>query len=225
MHHEVLVRLREEDGTLIRPDQFIELAESIGLVGEIDLRVVEKVLRHIERQGDHPLRYFVNLSRVSISNEDWVRRFQALLAQSVVRPGQLVFEITETAAMSEVDVTMRFIRRLKELGHRFALDDFGAGFSSFYYLKRFEVDYIKIDGGFIRELARDGANVLFVRALNDVARGLSKQVIAECVETPEAYSVLLEMGVQYGQGHLFRAPEPLEAEDDPPAPAVPARVA
>jgi diguanylate cyclase (GGDEF)-like protein/PAS domain S-box-containing protein/excisionase family DNA binding protein len=214
MHHEVLTRLRDDDGSLIPPAQFIELAESLGLIREIDLRVVEKVLRHIARypSTQESLRYFVNLSRVSISDPAWVRRFQQLLAVAPVRPGQLVFEITETAAMSEVDVTLRFIERLKDMGHRFALDDFGAGFSSFFYLKRFEVDYIKIDGGFIRDLSHDSANVVFVRALNDVARGLSKQVIAEGVESAQALDILIDMGAQYGQGYLFRSPQAMEGE-------------
>jgi len=217
VHYEVLARLRDDDGSLIQPAQFIGLAESLGLIREIDLRVVEKVLRHIAK---HPtgesLRYFVNLSRVSISDPAWVQRFQNLLISAPVRPGQLVFEITETAAMSEVDVTLKFIERLKAMGHRFALDDFGAGFSSFFYLKRFEVDYIKIDGGFIRDLCEGNSNVLFVRALNDVARGLSKQVIAEGVETPQALEILLEMGAQYGQGYLFRSPYPMESDPDAP---------
>jgi EAL domain-containing protein (putative c-di-GMP-specific phosphodiesterase class I) len=216
MHYEVLARLRDDDGSLIQPAQFIDLAESLGLIREIDLRVVEKVLRHIVR---HPparrtLRYFVNLSRVSISDPAWVARFQQLLCAAPVPPGQLVFEITETAAMTEVDVTLKFIERLKDMGHRFALDDFGAGFSSFYYLKRFEVDYIKIDAGFIRDLCEGNSNVLFVRALNDVARGLSKQVIAEGVETRQALELLVQMGAQYGQGHLFRSPYPLERDPD-----------
>ena len=215
VHYEVLARLRDDDGSLILPAQFIELAESLGLIREIDLRVVAKVLRHI---GQHParesLRYFVNLSRVSISDPAWVSRFQQLLATSSVPPGRLVFEITETAAMSEVDVTLKFIERLKQMGHRFALDDFGAGFSSFFYLKRFEVDYIKIDGGFIRDLCEGNSNVVFVRALNDVARGLSKQVIAEGVETPQALEMLLKMGAQYGQGYLFQSPYPLEGDPD-----------
>ena len=121
-----------------------------------------------------------------------------------------MFEITETAAMSEVDVTLTFIRELKEMGCRFALDDFGAGFSSFYYLKRFDVDYLKIDGSFIRDLATDEGSRIFVRALNDVARGLDKQVIAEWVETPEVLNILLDMGTQFGQGYLFQQPVPLE---------------
>jgi diguanylate cyclase (GGDEF)-like protein/PAS domain S-box-containing protein len=219
VHYEVLARLRDDDGTLIQPAQFIDLAESLGLIREIDLRVVEKVLRHIAKNPTphDSLRYFVNLSRVSISDAAWVARFQQLLLSAPVRAGQLVFEITETAAMTEVDVTMKFIERLKDMGHRFALDDFGAGFSSFYYLKRFEVDYIKIDGGFIRDLCEGNSNALFVRALNDVARGLSKQVIAEGVETKQAYDMLLQMGAQYGQGYYFRSPYPLE-NDSGPAP-------
>jgi EAL domain-containing protein (putative c-di-GMP-specific phosphodiesterase class I) len=101
------------------------------------------------------------------------------------------------------------------MGCRFALDDFGAGFSSFYYLKRFEVDYLKIDGSFIRDLASDEGSRIFVRALNDVAQGLSKQVIAEWVETPEVLKILTDMGAQFGQGYLFQRPQPLEGAVEP----------
>jgi EAL domain-containing protein (putative c-di-GMP-specific phosphodiesterase class I) len=124
--------------------------------------------------------------------------------------------------MSEIDVTLTFIQRLKELGCRFALDDFGAGFSSFYYLKRFDVDYLKIDGSFIRDLATDESSRIFVRALADVARGLDKQVIAESVESPEVLNLLLGMGTQFGQGYLFQRPTPL---GERAAPAVDARSA
>jgi EAL domain-containing protein (putative c-di-GMP-specific phosphodiesterase class I) len=135
-----------------------------------------------------------------------------MLADSRVNPSQLVFEITETAAMSEIDVTLSFIRQLKDMGCRFALDDFGAGFSSFYYLKRFDVDYLKIDGSFIRDLATEEASRIFVKALNDVARGLNTQVIAEWVENQEVLQALLDMGTQYGQGFLFKRPVPLESD-------------
>jgi EAL domain-containing protein (putative c-di-GMP-specific phosphodiesterase class I) len=214
VHHEILVRIRGEDGGYILPGNFVELAESMGVIQEIDLRVVEKLLVYLRTSGqaNRKLRYFVNLSRVSISDQQWIRRFHSLLNSSGVHPNQLVFEITETAAMSEIDVTVTFIKRLKEMGCRFALDDFGAGFSSFYYLKRFDVDYLKIDGGFIRDLATDEGSRIFVRALNDVANGLDKQVIAEWVETPEALNLLLGMGTHFGQGYLFQRPIPLEQE-------------
>jgi EAL domain-containing protein (putative c-di-GMP-specific phosphodiesterase class I) len=210
--YEILVRIREEDGKHILPANFVELAESLGLIQEIDMRAVEKPLQFMEQNqlNDKKLRYFVNLSRSSISDARWIERFLDMVRSSAVDHGQLVFEISETAAMSEIDVTLTFIRRLKEMGCRFALDDFGAGFSSFYYLKRFEVDYLKIDGSFIRDLARDEGFRIFVRALNDVARELNKQVIAEWVETPEVLKLLLEMGTQFGQGYLFRKPMPLE---------------
>jgi diguanylate cyclase (GGDEF)-like protein/PAS domain S-box-containing protein len=217
VHHEILVRIAEEDGRMILPSDFVQIAESLGMVQEIDICVVDKLLQHIkrERQQDLKVRYFVNLSRVSISDPHWVRRFHRMLAGSGVNPNQLVFEITETAAMSEVDITLSFIRQLKDMGCRFALDDFGAGFSSFYYLKRFDVDYLKIDGNFVRDLTLDEGSRIFVRALCDVARGLSKQVIAEWVEKPEVLRILLEMGAQYGQGNLFRPPRPLVVEPAP----------
>jgi diguanylate cyclase (GGDEF)-like protein/PAS domain S-box-containing protein/excisionase family DNA binding protein len=212
VHHEILVRMRDDDGGFVLPSTFIELAESLSLVQEMDLQVVEKLLLFMREhdQIGKKLRYFVNLSRVSIADQRWVNRLVALLKTSGVDASQLVFEITETAAMSEIDVTLTFISRLKELGCRFALDDFGAGFSSFYYLKRFEVDYIKIDGSYIRDLAVDEGSRLFVKALNDVANGLSKQVVAEWVETPEVLKLLVGMGAQYGQGYLFQKPVPLE---------------
>jgi diguanylate cyclase (GGDEF)-like protein/PAS domain S-box-containing protein/excisionase family DNA binding protein len=209
MHYEVLLRIRDDNGAIVGPAGFIEIAETLGTIQEIDLRVVEKLLEYIGRNGlaEKKIRYFVNLSRVSISNQDWVDQFMKLLSNSPVHPNQLVLEITETAALSEIDVTLNFIRRLKEMGCRFALDDFGAGFSSFYYLKQFDVDYLKIDGSFVRDLVSDNGSRLFVKALNDVARGLNKQVIAEWVEASDVSDLLMQMGTQYGQGFLFEKPQ------------------
>jgi len=212
VHYEILVRIRDGEGKYVQPGNFIELSESLGLVKEIDMRVVEKLLRHVQERGEagQKVRYAINLSRVSIADPQWIKRFIGMLETSPVNPSQLVFEITETAAMSEVDVTLAFIRRLKGMGCRFALDDFGAGFSSFYYLKRFEVDYLKIDGSFVRDLASDEGSRIFVKAVNEVAQAQDKQVIAEWVETPETLKLLLEMGVQFGQGYLFQRPAMLD---------------
>jgi diguanylate cyclase (GGDEF)-like protein/PAS domain S-box-containing protein len=213
VHHEVLVRIVDRSGNIVLPGQFIEVAESLGMVQEIDLRVVAKVLEVLKQpqMRGQKMRYFVNLSRVSLSDQQWVRRFQGMLAAAPVDHDQLVFEISENAAMAEMGVTQEFISQMKKLGCRFALDDFGGGFSSFYFLKRFEVDYLKIDGNLIRGLASDEANRLFVRALCDVARGLYKQVIAAWVENPEVLKILTEMGVQYGQGFVFSHPQPFPA--------------
>jgi EAL domain-containing protein (putative c-di-GMP-specific phosphodiesterase class I) len=214
VHCEVLVRIRDDNGNIVLPSQFIEYAESLGMVQEIDMRVVERLIEYLKMPENNgaKLRYFVNLSRVSISDQHWVRKFHNMLASSDIAHSQLVFEITETAAMSDVDLTLQFIRELKQMGCRFALDDFGAGFSSFYYLKRFDVDYLKIDGGFIRDLASDEGNRIFVKALCDVAQGLNKQVIAEWVEDREVMKILTEMGTVYGQGYLFHRPAPLWEE-------------
>ena len=211
-HHEILLRLRDDNGTYISPAVFMDIAESTGIVKEIDLRVVEKVLDFITRSGlaGSRTRYFINLSSVSMSSQDWVDRFMQLLANSDVKPNQLGFEVTETAALSDIDVAMKFISRLKEIGCRIALDDFGSGFSSFYYLKQFDVDFVKIDGSFIRDLANDHGSRLFVKALNDVAHGLNKQVIAEWVEDSAAVDLLVEMGTQFGQGYFFHKPCLLE---------------
>lgn len=215
MHYEVLVRIEDDDGRIVTPQQFIEAAESIGLVQELDLRVIQKVIDYLSvpsRRGMRS-RFFVNLSRVSISDPAWTQRFHALLDEADISRGQVVFEISESAAMAEVSLSKTFIRELKQKGFRFALDNFGAGFSSFYYLRQFDVDYIKIDGSFVRDLTRDDANAIFVKALCDVGQGLSKQVIAKWVETPEVLDRLNEMNVAYAQGFLFHKPFPIEAPE------------
>ena len=214
VHYEVLSRVRDESGSMLLPSQFIEYAEALGMVQEIDLRVVGRVLEYVSapERKDEKMRYSVNLSRVSISDPHWVRKFAKMITATDCGRNQLVFEITETAAMSDVDVTQQFIREVKQLGCRFALDDFGAGFSSFYYLKRFDADYLKIDGAFVRDLLTDEGNRIFVKALCEVAHGLKKQVIAEWVEDREVMKALTDIGTEYGQGYLFHRPAPLLSE-------------
>ena len=188
VHHEILLRLRDDDGKIIMPGNFIEIAESLGLIQEIDMRVVEKLLLHHARaQADGQE---AALLRQPVAREHLRPELGEALHSDAgdqqADPSQLVFEITETAAMSEIDVTVNFIKKLKDMGCRFALDDFGAGFSSFYYLKRFEVDYLKIDGSFIRDLAgEDGSNRTLRESAERCRHRLNKQVIAEWVETPK----------------------------------------
>jgi EAL domain-containing protein (putative c-di-GMP-specific phosphodiesterase class I) len=205
VHYEILVRIRDEAGGYILPGNFIELAESLGLIQEIDMRVLEKLIAYLRSSGqvNRKLRYFVNLSRVSISDQHWIQRFMSMLRESGVNPNQLVFEITETAAMSEIDVTLTFIKRLKEMGCRFALDDFGAGFSSFYYLKRFDVDYLKIDGSFITNLESSIVDQKLVGAIVVVAEALGMGTIAEFAGSAEAVECLKRLGVGYAQGYHF----------------------
>lgn len=221
-NHEILLRIRDDNGAYIAPGNFMGIAESLGIVQEIDLRVISKVIAHIKSSalvGANEC-YFVNLSGVSMSSPEWLNRCLSLLTKSGVNPKQLVFEITETAALSQIDITLKFIRRMKDFGCRIALDDFGVGFSSFYYLKQFEVDFLKIDGSFIQSLASDNGSRLFVKALTDVAQGMNMQVIAEWVEDSAALDLLKQMGTQYGQGYLFHKPAPLEDLVPTEAPAL-----
>ena len=208
---ELLARIIGRNGELILPDKFIAVAESLGLAQEIDLRIVEKTLQFLatsDKPSAGDRKYFVNLSVTSISDPDWIRRLHKLLSGTSVNLSELVFEITENAAMSNIEMTQILIKQLRELGCSCALDNFGVGFSSFYYLKRFDVDYLKIDGSFVNELATDEASRLFVRSLCDVAKGLNKHVIAERVETSEALAILEPLGVDFAQGHHIAHPKP-----------------
>jgi len=213
---ELLARIIDRNGELILPAQFIGVAESLGLAQDIDLRVVEKTLKHLAtaEASTGNRQYFVNLSITSISDPYWVRRFHTLLSKASVDLSKLVFEITESAAMSNVEMTQNLIRQLREVGCKCALDNFGVGFSSFFYLKRFDVDYLKIDRSFVRDLASDEASRLFVRSLCDVAKALNKHVIAEWVETPEVLALLKPLGVDFAQGHHIAYPKPFIVPDD-----------
>jgi diguanylate cyclase (GGDEF)-like protein/PAS domain S-box-containing protein len=216
VHREIFVRIRDVDGALLGPEQFVEIAESLRMIQDIDLAVVAKLLRHIETHGGRRAkrRYFVNLSQVSIADPRWLRALQRQLANSKVNPGQLVFELSEDAAMAEIDATAQFVRQIKEMGARFSLDAFSGGFTSFYYLKRFDIDYLKLDGALVRDLPADRGNAVFLKALGDIAGGLSRQVIAPCVETADVLAGLLDMGTRYAQGFLFERPTPLDPLPD-----------
>ena len=205
---ELLARIVERDGNIIEPAEFIGAAESVGLIQEIDLRIIDKILAHLgnDQSASPVARYFVNLSRASVFDPYWLPRFYARLSGAQIDRSLLVFEISESAAMYNVEMAKTFFTRLKELGCGCALDDFGMGFTSLYYLKQFDVDYLKVDGTFVRELPNDEANRLFMRALCDVAKGLQREVIAEWVETPEILSELESLGVEYAQGHYVGRP-------------------
>jgi diguanylate cyclase (GGDEF)-like protein/PAS domain S-box-containing protein/excisionase family DNA binding protein len=219
VHQELLARIVDRDGRLVLPEQFLEVAESLGLMREIDLRVVTRLVQQLSAapKRSQKARYFINLSRTSICDAYWLRRFYSLLEATALNHTQLVFEISESAAMANVDATQEFISRVKALGCRVALDNFGAGFSSFYYLKRLDADYLKIDGSLVRPLATEDASRLFVRALCDVATGLNKQLIAAWVETEDTLQALVGLGVAYGQGNHLSAPAPFIPPGGEPA--------
>ena len=209
---ELLLRMVGDDGDLIPPAAFLPVAERFDLIQEIDRWVVRhavELLARMQARGEHVV-YEVNLSAKSITDPGLPNLIRSQIEEHKVDPAGLVFEMTETAAIVNIERAKHFASFLHELGCEFALDDFGAGFASFYYLKHFAFDYLKIDGEFIEDLSTSSTNQLLVRALVDIAHGLGKQTIAEFVEDADTLALLEKLGVDYVQGFHVARPRPIE---------------
>jgi len=213
--YELLIRAAEVDGELILPGVFLGVAERSGLIQDIDRWVVRKAIAMIaERQAaGERLRLEVNLSGKAFADPDLSSVIQKEIARTGVDPSCLVLEVTETAAIANLDEAQRFVETLRMAGCSFALDDFGVGFSSFAHLKYLPVDYLKIDGSFIRDLPRSTVDQHLVRAIVGVARSLGKKTIAEFVEDAETLALLREFGVDFAQGFFVGRPAPLPQAD------------
>ena len=210
-HYEALLRMHDEEGRLLSLSELLPLAERYGLIDVIDYRVLELAVTHLAAfdLAGTDLSLSVNLSGVHFGNQALLRKIRDIMREKAITPGRLIFEITETAAVDDLDQARRFITELKALGCRFALDDFGVGYASFYYLKGLNVDYIKIDGAFIRDLARTASDRLFVKAIVDVAKGMNVKTIAEYVTDEETLVLLRDYQVDYAQGFHIGRPGPL----------------
>ncbi len=206
--YEILLRLPTEHGEVVRPGVFLDIAEDFGLIQDIDRWVVRESIRIIAEQdrAGVGVRLAVNLSAKSCGDSDLLSLIRGQLASASVDPANLVAEVTETAAIANLSQTQRFIRTLRDIGCRFSLDDFGSGFSSFYHLKHLPVDYLKIDGAFIKDLAHSDVDQHLVRAMVSVARGLGKQTIAEFVGDRETMDILRALDVDYAQGYYIGRP-------------------
>ncbi len=209
VHYEVLIRLKGDNGSVIFPDQFIAAAERMGLINSIDLWVVENALNTLAAISDNnpSICLAINLSGVAFQDETVLNFVREKLELNWLDPGRLTFEVTETAAIQNFDRTREIINKFRALGCRFALDDFGDGFCSFNYLKNVPVDYVKIDGQFIRNLINDKTDQLLVKSMVEIIKLMDKKVIAEFIDTPLVLSKLQEFGVDYGQGFLLGEPE------------------
>ncbi len=209
VHYEVLIRLKGDNGSIIFPDQFIAAAERMGLINSIDLWVVENALNTLAAISDNnpSICLAINLSGVAFQDETVLNFVREKLELNWLDPGRLTFEVTETAAIQNFDRTREIINKFRALGCRFALDDFGDGFCSFNYLKNVPVDYVKIDGQFIRNLINDKTDQLLVKSMVEIIKLMDKKVIAEFIDTPLVLSKLQEFGVDYGQGYLLGEPE------------------
>ncbi len=210
--YELLLRMVGEDGDLIPPGAFLDAAERFDLIGDIDrwvLRRATDLLAEFEAAGTKAS-LEVNLSATSVSDAELAGVVAAELARTGVDPSGLVLETTENAAIVNVERARRFAAQVKALGCEFALDDFGAGFASFYFLKHLDFDYLKIDGEFIHNLTEDPTNRLLVRALVEIARGLGKRTIAEYVGDDETLELLRRLGADYVQGFHVGRPGPID---------------
>ncbi len=209
--YELLLRLRSEDGEVVLPGAFLDVAERSGLIRAIDRWVVRQAIGIVaaETAAGRRITLEVNLSGKSITDPELLPLIARELRASGIEPADLIFEITETAAIADIEEARRFIATLKELGCRFAIDDFGVGFSSFYYLKHLPVDYLKIDGSFVSNLPRDLVDQHLVRAIVEVARGLGKQTVAEFVGDDQTVRLLRQFGVDYAQGYHTGRPRPV----------------
>lgn len=214
--YELLLRMTSEEGELLPARRFIEAAERSGMVQELDRWVVNRALELLavrERQGT-PLTLHVNLSGASLTDVSVLEFIERRLDEGGVDPAHCTFEITETANAYDYEVASGFADRLVDLGFQVAIDDYGAGFGPFHYLKRVPFDLIKIDGSFVRDMPRSDADQLTVKAIVQIARGLGKATIAEYVQDDQTTELLREYGVDMAQGyHLGR---PKDIDESPP---------
>lgn len=211
IHIEILLRLKGDTGEDISPGVFIPLAERQGMMREIDQWVITKVLSELEHSPEYLTeldKCAINISAVSLCDLSFLPWLVAQLKASNVLGSKLCFEITETAAITNLAHAQKFIRELRQLGCRFSLDDFGVGMSSFGSLKTLDVDYVKIDGSFVRNMKRDSSDAALVKAMTDIVHSMKKEAIAEFVSDNETCILLKEFGVEYGQGFGLAMPEP-----------------
>lgn len=209
-HYESLIRMVGDDGKLITPNNFIPVAEHMGLIHDIDLWVVNQAIDFLQNLPPHQshIAMNINLSSYAFQDKALLPMLREKLEKTGVKAERITFEITETAAVANYEQTREMIMKLRELGCMFALDDFGAGFNSFRHLREFPVDYIKIDGSFIRNLAKDTVDQSLVRSMIDIARTLGKKTVAEFVEDRATLEMLRDWGADYAQGYYIGKPQP-----------------
>lgn len=208
-HYEILLRIQDESGQEVLPMAFIPAAERYNIMPMIDRWVVENVLRNAQRYiaGVGEVVWAINISGRSLGDEEFLQVLTQEIENTALPAQQICFEITETAAIANLRRAARFIKMLKAKGCKFALDDFGSGLSSFAYLKTLEVDYLKIDGSFVRGMVEDPIDHAMVEAINNVGHTMNIFTIAEFVENRQIIAALRELGVDYAQGFAIARPQ------------------
>jgi diguanylate cyclase (GGDEF)-like protein/PAS domain S-box-containing protein len=212
-HFEVLVRMLDEEGNIVPPDMFLPAAERYNLITSLDRWVVGHTFSwyagHAMAEMQELDTISINLSGASVTDDGFLDFIKSQLVTHEVPPAIVCFEITETAAIANLQAATGFINELKQLGCRFALDDFGSGLSSFSYLKNLPVDYLKIDGSFVRDMETDAIDCAMVNSIHQLGKVIGTKTIAEFVENDGILAKLAEMGVEYAQGYGISRPQPL----------------
>ena len=213
-HYELLLRMRDEQGRLVQPAEFIPAAERFNLMPAIDRWVVRQACQRLaHRRADprlEPYMLAINISATTLNDEQFLDFVVAELAKADLAPGALCFELTEGAAMTGLAAATHFIGELRSRGCRFSLDDFGSGLSSFIFLKNLPVDYLKIDGQFMHNVTRDHVDRGLVEAIVRIGETMGIRTIAERVDSADVLARLAEIGIEYAQGHYIGAPQPVE---------------
>ena len=211
-HYEFLLRMRGKDGSEVLPMAFLPAAERYHLMARIDSWVVDAVMTLLSESVRLPGQggILINLSGTSLADPGFVDFLERRVLSAAIPASQVCFEITESSAISNLRTIAGAIKRLRALGCSFALDDFGSGLSAFGYLKQLEIDYIKIDGSIVRNMMVNELDASMVRAINDIGHAVGVRTIAEFIETPEVRECLVDLGVDFGQGHCIAVPRPVE---------------
>jgi len=206
--YEVLVRMVDEDGGVHYPDSFIPTAERFNMMTDIDMWVLENALQEVVATGaiSKNICLSINISGNTVDSDETLGKIKSLIEQYDISPGSLTFEVTETCAIANLEQANDFINELRKIGCRFSLDDFGSGFCSFSQLKNLPTDFVKIDGQFVRSMARGATDRAIVTAMNDVAHSLGRYTVAEYVESPEIVRLLKICGVDKIQGNYISVP-------------------
>ncbi len=213
-HYEILLRLVDQDNSLIMPSVFMPAAERYHLMPMIDRWVIKNLFSleeiwEIYRHSPCQSLFTINLSGASLNEESFWEFLVEQIDQYKIPPHLLCFEITETVAIANITKTSRFIRQMRELGCRFSLDDFGSGMSSFGYLKNLPVDYLKIDGEFIKDIVESSTNVEIAAAIHRIGHVMGMQTIAEYVTNQKVWQKVAAIGIDYAQGYYINRPQPL----------------
>ncbi|MBT8122962.1 MAG: EAL domain-containing protein [Gammaproteobacteria bacterium] len=211
-HIEVLLRMIDDDGTVIAPGVFMPAAEKYNLAAGIARWVISNTLEWLaanSSDANRPLQISVNISGNTINSPDMLRFIIDKTDECGVSAGDIIFEVTESSAIENITAATSFMLTLRGCGFRFLLDDFGSGLSSFTYLKKLPVDYLKIDGAFVRDILSDPVDYAMVRSINELGQLLGKETIAEYVETLDVADELRSIGIDYVQGHAYAKPQPL----------------